>query len=250
MSVILSVQEAWRQEMNNVETIGKALSYSQSAMVKGIINRTLIVEWGTIKAVVGKGVVEVLLAVTDRPENTTIVTCTLVSPCSASVALDIIPNVGDKVLVLSPRRFDVDMFDVTENTEVIENPDFSGYNNLSCIAILFNQVRGGTYKNVITFDGGNLTVQLAYSSSDDAPLLSIITNEEGQITVANKFGTVVMDKDGYVSYERKQDDTVKSKLSFTANGFSMQDENGNTIVSSKSGNDKIITINGQLKVKR
>ena len=141
--------------MADKESISKALSTSQSASIKGIINRTLIVEWGTIKKVVAKGVVEVLLSVTDKPENTTIVTCTLLSPCAKSIAIDIEPQEGDKVLVLSPRHFDVDMFTLSDNTEVIERANFTGYNNLSCVAILFNQFRPASYEqNIqITQDG-------------------------------------------------------------------------------------------------
>ena len=138
--------------MDDKELISKALSTSQSASIKGIINRTLIVEWGTIKKVVAKGVVDVLLSVTDKPENTTAVTCVLISPCSKSIAINIEPQEGDKVLVLSPRRFDVDMFTLSDDTEVIEKPNFTGYNNLCCVAILFNQFRPDSYEQNINID--------------------------------------------------------------------------------------------------
>lgn len=141
--------------MDDKGTISKALSTSQSASIKGIINRTLIVEWGTIKQIVSKGVVDVLLSVTDKPENTTVVTCPLVSPCAKSIAIDIEPQVGDKVLVLSPRRFDVDMFTLSDDTEVIERPNFTGYNNLSCVAILFNQFRPASYETNINVNSDN-----------------------------------------------------------------------------------------------
>ena len=156
--------------MSGIGDISKALSTSQSAVIKSIINRTIIVEWGTIKKIVTKGVVDVLLSVTDRPENTTVVTCTLLSPCSKSIAFDFEAQVGDKVLVLSPRRFDMNMFTLSDDTEVIERPNFTGYNNLSCVAILFNQFRPDSYKQnisinqdgVITIAKGNksLTVNL------------------------------------------------------------------------------------------
>lgn len=145
--------------MDDKGLISKALSTSQSASIKGIINRTLIVEWGTVKKVVTRGVVDVLLAVTDKPENTTAVTCTLISPCSKSIAIDIEPQVGDKVLVLSPRRFDVDMFTLSDNTEVIEHPNFTGYNNLCCVAILFNQFRPDSYEqNIQITQEGVITI--------------------------------------------------------------------------------------------
>ena len=172
--------------MNNQQTMSRALSYSESAMVKGIINRTLIVEWGTIKKVVAKGVVEVLLAVTERPENTTVVTCVLISPCSASFSIDVEPQVDDKVLVLSPRHFDVDMFDVTENTEVIEKPDFTGYNNLCCLAILYNQFRPASYDT------------------------NIVINKDKEISVTLPKATISIDKNGNVSVEAKGKFTIKN----------------------------------------
>ena len=163
--------------MNNEQMIGKALSYSESAMVKGIINRTLIVEWGTIKKVVSKGVVEVLLSVTERPENTTLITCVLISPCSASFSINIEPQVDDKVLVLSPRHFDVDMFDVTENTEVIEKPNFTGYNKLSCLAILYNQFRPSSHKQNIDIDSKGI---VTLSNTETENSLTVDLSDSGK----------------------------------------------------------------------
>ena len=179
MNVTLYVQEAGRDNMVSLdeELIGKALSYSESAMVKGIINRTLIVEWGTIKKIVTKGVVDVLLAVTERPENTTAVTCVLLSPCSASLSIDVEPQVGDKVLVLSPRHFDVDMFDVTENTEVIEKSDFTGYNKLACVAILYNQFRPSTYKQSVSVDSKGI-ITITNSDTSNSFTVDLSNNDK------------------------------------------------------------------------
>lgn len=168
--------------MDDKGTLSKALSTSQSASIKSIINRTVIVEWGTIKNIVAKGVVDVLLAVTDRPENTTVVTCPLVSTCAKSVAIDIEPQVGDKVLVLSPRRFDVDMFTLSDGTEVIERPNFTGYNNLSCIAILANQFRPASYAT-------NIKVNKDNEVSITTPKTKVNIDKNGNVVVetAGKF---------------------------------------------------------------
>lgn len=189
------------------ELLGKALSYSESAMVKGIVNRTLIVEWGTIKKIVAKGVVDVLLAVTERPENTTVVTCVLISPCSASFSFDIEPQIGDKVLVLSPRHFDVDMFDVTKNTEVIERPNLSGYNKLSCIAILYNQFRPATYKTHIQI------------------------NKDNEVAVTTPKARINIDKSGNVSVEAQGKFTIKNNavdLKDVIDGLAKEVENLST----------------------
>ena len=170
--------------MNNEQLVGKAISFSESAMVQGIINRTIIVEWGTIKRIVAKGIVEVLLAVTDRPENTSVITCVLISPCSASFAIDIIPVVGDKVLVLSPRKFDVNMFDVSDNTEVIERANFTGYNKLSCVAILYNQFRPATYKSSISMNNGIITL----NNSDKKQSITIDLTQNNKIVLSDSNG--------------------------------------------------------------
>lgn len=184
MNVVLFVQEVLK--MDDKGLISKALSTSQSASIKGIVNRTLIVEWGTIKKVVAKGVVEVLLAVTDKPENTAVVTCTLLSPCAKSIAIDIEPQVGDKVLVLSPRRFDVDMFTLSDNTEVIERANFTGYNNLSCVAILYNQYRPASYERRIE------------------------VNKDCEVTVTVPKATINIDKNGNVKVQAKGKFTIKN----------------------------------------
>lgn len=204
------------------ELIGKALSYSESAMVKGIINRTLIVEWGTIKEIVTKGVVNVLLSVTERPENTTIITCVLLSPCSASFSVDIEPQVGDKVLVLSPRHFDVDMFTVTEDTEVIEKPNFTGYNKLCCMAILYNQFRPDTH------------------------LKSLSVNTEGGITLVNEDTQVTIDNAGvFVLTNTNTKNSLTVDLSDSNKKITVSDSNGMTIESTSSSTK----INGKLEIK-
>lgn len=155
--------------MGAEESAQKALSFSQSEMVRGLINRTLIVDWGTVKEVLGDGsVVRVLLSVTDNALNTTIVTCVLVSPCSSVLSVNLTPKVGDKVLVLSPRGYDAKMFDVAENTEAIVNPSLRGYNKMTCIAILYNQFRPDTHKNSIDFTAeGVLNILLGYDKDDN-----------------------------------------------------------------------------------
>lgn len=173
--------------MNNIVNLEKEGSVSESDAIRMVINRTLIVEWGTIKEVVGDGsVVNVLLSVTDKPENTAIVTCVLISPCSNSFSVKLMPKEGDKVLVLSPRFYDSDMFKVSDDTEVIVNEEQYGYNKLSCLAILFNQFNSNNHKNYIEIN-------------------------DGEIKVTNTKATVNVDKDGNISIEADGKYTIKNK---------------------------------------
>lgn len=177
------------------ESAQRALSFSESEMVKGIINRTLIVDWGTVKEVLGEGsVVKVLLSVTDRPENTTIVTCMLVSPCSSVLSVNMTPKEGDKVLVLSPRGYDSSMFEVTENTEVIVNKNLRGYNKMTCVAILYNQFRPSSHKNSIDFTAeGALNLLLGYDKDNDYNNVSLSVLKSGAVTLG-----LIYDKDNSV----------------------------------------------------
>lgn len=237
--------------MNETEALNKALSYSESASIKSIINRTLIVEWGTIKKIVSDGVVEVLLSVTDKKENTTVIVCTLINPCSSSLSINLKPKVGDKVLVLSPRRFDVDMFDVSsaqvDDTEVIVEPNFTGYNKLCCVAILYNQFRSGSHKNTIVVDNdGAMSVKLAYNKQDDKNKLTFTSDKDGAYSIVNEKSSVSMTSDGYLSYTNTDNSDNKSRVVFTSSGFTIQDKNECKIISSSTD----IQINGKLKIKK
>lgn len=189
--------------MTTSELAQKALSTSESATIRRLINRTVIVEWGTIKEVLGDGgVVEVLLAVTDRPENITVVTCALLSPCSKGLAINVKPSVGDKVLVLSPRFYDVDMFDVTEDTKTLIRKNSTGYNNLSCIAILYNQFRESSFENTVKIEEGNITAKLNK--------VEVTTTADGDINIKNPKAEVTIDKDGNVKVNAQGKYTLKN----------------------------------------
>lgn len=179
---------------SNIINLEKEASFSESDAIRMLISRTLIVEWGTIKEVIGDGsVVNVLLSVTDRPENTVIVTCVLINPCSKSFSVNIVPKTGDKVLVLSPRFYDNSMFQVSDNTEVIVNEAQFGYNKLSCLAILYNQFNTNYHKNYIKVDDGDITID----------------NTKAKIQV-DKDGNVSIDADG--KYTIKNGDTDLQKV--------------------------------------
>lgn len=185
--------------MGAKESAQIALSFSQSEMVRGLINRTLIVDWGTVKEVLGDGsVVQVLLSVTDNALSTTIVTCVLVSPCSSVLSVNLTPKVGDKVLVLSPRGYDARMFDVTENTEAIVNPSLRGYNKMTCIAILYNQFRPDTHKNSLELTAeGALNLLLGYEKDTENDTeynnVSLSVLQSGAVTLG-----LIYDKDNSV----------------------------------------------------
>lgn len=171
---------------SNIINLEKEASFSESDAIRMLISRTLIVEWGTIKEVIGDGsVVTVLLSVTDRPENTAVVTCVLINPCSKSFSVNIVPKAGDKVLVLSPRFYDNSMFQVSDNTEVIVNESQFGYNKLSCLAILYNQFNTNYHKNYIKVDDGDITIDNTKAKIQVDKDGNVSIDTEGKYTIKN-----------------------------------------------------------------
>ena len=82
------------------------------------------------------------------------------SVACGNVTIDIEPKENDKVLVLFPRVFDTDMFDL-DNKDTLINPNASGYNLLSGVAILLTQYKKNKHKNTLSIssdDGGNITL--------------------------------------------------------------------------------------------
>lgn len=220
--------------MTTSEMAQQGFSMSESAMVRKLINRTLIVEWGTVKEVLGDGsIVNVLLSVTERAENTTVVTCVLISPCSDSMAFNLMPKVGDKALVLSPRHFNQAMFDVStaeqDDTEVILDKNSQGYNKVTCLAILYNQFRDDVHKNFIDFNNGLLSVGLAYSKDDDKNKLTLNTTADGEVTLVSNDVTETINKDNEISIT-----TGKATVTIDKNGNVTIDAEGKYTIKNNS----------------
>ena len=161
----------------------ESLSFTDSMMIRNIINRTLIIEWGTINEVIDDDTVDVLLSVAERPEDVSLVTCTLISPCSKTMAFRIKPEVGDKVLVLSPRHFDIDMFKVSSEAETIVDEDMRGYNKMSCIGILYNKFDSDTYTSFCEFTDEGFTIKDANGCEIKSDSEGVVINGKLKVNV-------------------------------------------------------------------
>lgn len=156
------------------------------ASVEAIIKRSCIVDYGIVQRVVADGVVDVAVAVSDTPQNMYYLTCVLANTASSSLTINIKPNVGDRVLVVYPRIYDEKMFAVPDGdkkTEVIVNKQAKGYNLMSGIAILLNQYKESSHKNVITVDNGTVEMKLAYDEQQNKNLVQINIDNQGNVTV-------------------------------------------------------------------
>ena len=164
--------------------------------VQAMISRSCIVDFGVIQKADKKGIVEVAVSVADSSEDIKYITCVLANTASSSVTVNIKPNVGDKVIVLYPRRFDSKMFS-TDNKDVIVNKNARGYNLFSGIALLCNQYKVNSHKNLITLEDGTVTIQLVYNEDDDKNKVIASINSDGELAYSsNENFNLNVNKDG------------------------------------------------------
>lgn len=192
-----------------------------SDMLHRVIGNTFIVEYGIIKEVLAEGVVTVEMSVADNTDNIIITNCILASLSSSSVTFRLEPNVNDKVLLLFPRKYNNDMFNV-DNSETIISKVGTGYTQLCGIAILLNQYQEKCHKNTINFTNGKLEMNLAYNKDEDKNMFTLNTSEDGAIEIKNDVTSINVDAQG--NYEI---DNGKSKISV--------DNNGNVTIDAMSG---------------
>ena len=164
--------------------------------VQTMISRSCIVDFGVIQKADKKGIVEVAVSVADSSEDIKYITCVLANIASSSVTFNVKPNVGDKVIVLYPRRFDSKMFS-TDNKDVIVNKNARGYNLFSGIALLCNQYKVNSHKNLITLEDGTVTIQLVYNEDDDKNKVIASINSDGELAYSsNENFNLNVNKDG------------------------------------------------------
>ena len=164
--------------------------------VQTMISRSCIVDFGVIQKADKKGIVEVAVSVADSSEDIKYITCVLANTASSSVTVNVKPNVGDKVIVLYPRRFDSKMFSA-DNKDVIVNKNARGYNLFSGIALLCNQYKVNSHKNLITLEDGTATIQLVYNEDDDKNKVIASINSDGELAYSsNENFNLNVSKDG------------------------------------------------------
>ena len=208
------------------------------SVVESILKRSCIIDFGIVQKVVAEGIIEVAIAVSDTPQNMFCMTCVLANIASSSVTLEVKPNIGDRVLVVYPRIYDESMFTVPDNdtdkTKIIVNKNAKGYNLLSGIAILLNQYKTASHKNVISFADGTLDLKLAYK--DNKNLLTLIVNAEGEVSLksnetkysldVNKDGEVTLKSNGTIVSTNKDNEVTVS----TGKATVKIDKNGNVSI--------------------
>lgn len=211
--------------------------------VQTMISRSCIVDFGVIQKADKKGIVEVAVSVADSSEDIKYITCVLANTASSSVTVNIKPNVGDKVIVLYPRRFDSKMFSA-DNKDVIVNKNARGYNLFSGIALLCNQYKVNSHKNLITLEDGTATIQLVYNEDDNKNKVIASINSDGELAYSsNENFNLNVNKDG--SFE-----LVSNNVQITTNS---NDEvsitNGKATVKIDSSGNVTVETSGKYKFK-
>ena len=211
--------------------------------VQTMISRSCIVDFGVIQKADKKGIVEVAVSVADSSEDIKYITCVLANTASSSVTVNIKPNVGDKVIVLYPRRFDSKMFS-TDNKDVIVNKNARGYNLFSGIAILCNQYKVNSHKNLITLEDGTVTIQLVYNEDDDKNKVIASINSDGELAYSsNENFNLNVNKDGELAYSSNDN----FNLNVSKDG-SFELASNNVQITTNS-NDEVSITNGKATVK-
>lgn len=211
--------------------------------VQTMISRSCIVDFGVIQKADKKGIVEVAVSVADSSEDIKYITCVLANTASSSVTVNIKPNVGDKVIVLYPRRFDSKMFS-TDNKDVIVNKNARGYNLFSGIALLCNQYKVNSHKNLITLEDGTVTIQLVYNEDDDKNKVIASINSDGELAYSsNENFNLNVNKDGELAYSSNDN----FNLNVSKDG-SFELASNNVQITTNS-NDEVSITNGKATVK-
>lgn len=228
--------------------------------VQAVINRSCIIDYGIIKSIPAPGVVDVVISVAKNPDDIKVLTCVLATVASGSVAVNVVPEEGDKVLVVYPKRYNEGMFD-TEQQEVIIEETAEGYNMLSGVALLINQYRKNQHKNFVKVEGGAVSVSMLYNEDEDANLFKADITEDNGISVEfkDKF-KVAVDAEGKLSVQcsdidikTNEDnglllDTGKAKISIDTSGNVTVDAMSGKISIKNSTADLFSILDGMLQI--
>lgn len=232
--------------------IAEGVAQSSSDMLQRVIGNTFIVEYGIIKAVPAEGIVTVEMSVAESKEDVIITDCVLANIASSSVAVNIKPNVGDKVLVLFPRKYHNDMFNVQKDETIIYKQG-TGYSILSGIALLVNQFNTNSFKNSLDISDGKLTLKLAYNKDEDKNLFTVTSDENGAVSLQSNDNSVSIDKDGAFSLVSNKSSVSIDKdgqLSLNLAYDSSQDKSLLTVATDKNGNVTVKSNGAEIEIKK
>lgn len=196
--------------MTTQEDLLGALSVTETDAIKRIISRTPFVYLGVISEVVSEGIVKVVPSVIGSEKEFFEVDCVLATIASQSLAIKVVPHVGDKVRVYSPMNYSNKMF-LKSNDGTLLAENSRGYSVFTGIAVLENQFQNGTHLNIITIDDGKIEANLAYDSENNVNNLQLTVGADGEVTVKNPNATVTIGADGNVTVSTSGKYVIKNE---------------------------------------
>lgn len=163
-------------------------SVNLASAIRNMLHSSCIIDYGIVlDEEATDGIVTVQLSVAKTSQDRVIIPCVLANIAGTSFTVDVKPNKGDKVLVVYPRFYDATMFTVPEDEEKITDPvikeNASGYNLFSGIAILINQNKEATYKNVLKLADGTVDLKLAWDKDNEENLFTLNVNADGSCSL-------------------------------------------------------------------
>lgn len=178
----------------------QAQSLSFIDTVQAMIGKSCIVDFGVIREIPIKGIVTVGISVAKDAKDIKVLTCVYANMTSSACSVNIIPTIGDKVVILYPRKYNATMF-APENADVIIDSYVTGYNLQSGIALPFSQYKSASHNNLIEFEDGAITAKLGYNEDDETNHLLFSTTKEGAMSFSNDVATVTVGSDGAMSID-------------------------------------------------
>lgn len=187
--------------MNNFDkTRIQAQSLGFIDTVQAMIGKSCIVDFGVIKDIPIKGVVTVGISVAKKPNDIKVITCIYANITSSACTLNVIPTVGDKVVIFYPRKYNANMFS-PDKTDVIIDSYATGYDLQSGIAVPLSQYRSASHKNIIEFEDGAITAKLGYNKDDNKNHLLFSTTKKGAVSVSNDKASISVGDDGAIAVD-------------------------------------------------
>ena len=184
----------------------EATAQSESDMLHRVIGNSFIIEYGIIKDIPADGIVTVEMSVAQKNTDVIITNCVLASFASSSFTMNIKPNFDDKVMVLFPRKYHNDMFNVKNNETIISEAG-TGYNVLTGVAILLNQFQD-VHKNFIDIQDGAVTLKMGYSEDEDTNNVEFTSDNDGNIEIKNPKADIKITSEGEININNGKSEVV------------------------------------------
>ena len=203
--------------MIGVELNAMLSNLNSSDISKGIIKDMRFIDYAEVTAV-NERYVDL------KREDVIMTNVEVISLGCNGYSINLVPKVGDYVLVFSSRTFIKDTATLEQDTAV----DSYSAPTLKCLPICSSGSEAAV--SLITIDENGFTFNDTANSGESDKHNTILINKDG-ISITDRNGNKVTCDSKGIAVE----DTNKNKIALSSDGFSISDSSNNKIVSSSSG---------------